>query len=99
HAPKELDHGAIDEVGAESAEGDFQRLADLALGGEMDELAEELARLPAGGSEGIPVVRSLQRRLLMLAPARARVERGESVDAVMTSLGKALFWKDKPTVE
>jgi DNA polymerase-3 subunit delta len=34
----------------------------------------------------------------MLAPARARVERGERVDAVMASLGKALFWKDKPVV-
>jgi DNA polymerase-3 subunit delta len=99
HAPKELDHSAIDEVGAESAEGDFQRLADLALGGDVAELAEELARLPTGGNEGIPVVRSLQRRLLMLAPARARVERGEMVDAVMTSLGRSLFWKDKSNVQ
>jgi DNA polymerase III subunit delta len=96
--PRELEHGAIDEVGADSAEGDFQRLADLALGGDINELADELARLPGGGSEAIPVVRSLQRRLLMLAPARARVERGERVDAVMTSLGKALFWKDKAKV-
>jgi len=95
HAPKQLDHGVIDEVGAESAEGDFQRLADLALGGEIDELADELARLPSGGSEAIPVVRSLQRRLLMLAPARARVERGERVDAVMTAMGRSLFFKDK----
>jgi DNA polymerase-3 subunit delta len=98
-APKELDHKAIDDVGAEAAEGDFQRLADLALGGEIHELSDELARLPAGGSEAIPVVRSLQRRLLMLAPARARVERGERVDAVMTSLGRSLFWKDKAKVE
>jgi DNA polymerase-3 subunit delta len=97
--PKELDHGAIDAVGAESAEGDFQKLADLALSGEINELGEELARLPAGGSEAIPVVRSLQRRLLMLAPARARVERGERVDAVMTSLGRTLFWKDKAKIQ
>lgn len=99
HAPKELDHGAIDEVGAETAEGDFQRLADLALGGDIEGLSEEMAKLPAGGNEGIPVVRSLQRRLLMLAPARARVERGEGVDAVMTSLGRSLFWKDKSVVQ
>jgi DNA polymerase-3 subunit delta len=95
HSPKELDHGAVDDVGADSAEGDFQRLADLALAGDIGELTDELMRLPAGGSEAIPVVRSLQRRLLMLAPARARVERGERVDAVMTSLGRSLFWKDK----
>jgi DNA polymerase-3 subunit delta len=99
HAPKELDHDAIDAVGAESSEGDFQRLADLALAGRLGELSDELARLPAAGSEAIPIVRSLQRRLLMLSPARARVERGERPDAVMTSLGRALFWKDKPVIE
>jgi DNA polymerase-3 subunit delta len=97
-APKELDHDAIDAVGTDTAEGDVLRLADLALSGDVDVLAEELARLPAGGSDGIPVVRSLQRRLIMLAPARARIERGESPDAVMTSLGKSLFWKDKAIV-
>jgi len=70
----------------------------LALSGDTAGLVEELERLPTGGSEAIPVVRSLQRRLLMLAPARARVERGESVDGVMTSLGKSLFWKDKPLI-
>ena len=58
-------------------------------------VADELARLSPGGGEAIPVIRSLQRRLLMLAPLRARVERGERSDAVMTSLGKSLFWKDK----
>jgi DNA polymerase-3 subunit delta len=99
HAPKELEHGAVDAVGAESADGNFLRLADRALGGEMEELTEELARLPAGGSEAIPVVRSLQRRLLMLAPARARIERGERVDAVMTSFGRALFFKEKSKVQ
>jgi DNA polymerase-3 subunit delta len=99
HAPKELGHDAVDAVGAEGNEGDFMRLADLALSGNVGELADQLARLPAGGSEGIPVVRSLQRRLLMLAPARARVERGERPDAVMASLGRALFWKDKAIVE
>jgi len=97
--PKELDHAAVDDVAAGSAEGDFQRLADLALSGELGELTDELARLPAGGSEAIPVVRSLQRRLMMLAPLRARVERGERVDAIMTSQGRSLFWKDKAKVQ
>ena len=98
NAPKELDHDAVDAVGADSPEGDFQRLADLALLGEVTELADMIARLPSGSADTIPAVRSLQRRLLMLAPARARVERGERIDAVMTSLGKTLFWKDKGAV-
>lgn len=97
--PKELDLRAVDEIGVESAEGDFQRLADLALEGEIGELAEELSRLSPAGNEGIPVVRSLQRRLVMLAPLRARVERGERVDAVLTSSGRALFWKEKGKVQ
>jgi DNA polymerase-3 subunit delta len=99
HSPKELEADALDAVGAASGEGDFLRLADLALLGDIAGLAELVARLPAAGSESIPTVRSLQRRLLMLAPARARVERGERLDAVMASLGKTLFWKDKSAVE
>lgn len=97
-SPKELDHDAIDAVGADLAEGDFLRLADLALGGRLAALVDELARLPALDSEAIPAVRALQRRLLMLAPARARVEQGESPAAVMASLGRSLFWKDKPAI-
>jgi DNA polymerase-3 subunit delta len=96
-SPKELDHDALDAVGTDLHEGDVARLADLALSGEIAEVADELSRLPSG-VEAIPVVRALQRRLLMLAPARARMERGESRDAVMTSLGKYLFWKDKPLI-
>jgi DNA polymerase-3 subunit delta len=99
NAPKELGHEAIDAVGADSNEGDLLRLADMALLGDVSELADAVARLGAGGSEGIPAIRSLQRRLLLLAGARARIERGERLDAVMTSFGKALFWKDKPIVE
>ena len=96
--PKPLEPAAVQAVAAELAEGDLPRLADLALAGDIPRLADELARVPHG-VEAIPVIRALQRRLLMLAPMRARVERAESLDAVMTSLGRSLFWKDKPLVE
>ena len=99
HSPKELEHEAVDAVGADTSEGDFLRLADLALLGDISELGDAVTRLSAGGSEAIPAIRSLQRRLLMLAPARARIERGERVEGVMASFGKTLFWKDKPAVE
>ena len=97
--PRELDHATIDLLGADSAESDLMRLGDLALAGRMEELLDELSRLPHGGSETVPILRALQRRMLMLAPLRARVERGERVDGVMTSMGKTLFWKDKPLVQ
>ena len=93
--PQELTHDIVDLLGADSGEGDMMRLGDLALAGNGKALFEELDRVALGNGEAIPVVRALQRRLLQLAGLRARVEQGQSVDAVMTSMGKALFWKDK----
>ncbi len=97
--PRDLDTDTFDLLVADAAEADSLQLGDLALSGRTDALLGELDRLPAGGSASIGVVRALQRRLLMLAPLRARVERGESVDAVLTSMGKALFWRDKSAVK
>jgi DNA polymerase-3 subunit delta len=98
-SPRDLDPETVDLLGADSAEADLMRLGDLALAGRMEELLDELVRLPHGGSEAIPILRALQRRLLMLAPLRARIERGERVGDVTTSMGKSLFWKDKVLVE
>ena len=98
NAPKDLGSDALDALGAETG-GDFLGIADLALAGDVRSLGDALSRMEAGGREAIPIVRSLQRRLLMLAPIRARIDAGERSQAVMTSLGKSLFWKDKPKVE
>ncbi len=98
HAPKELDRATIEAVGTGHGEEDIMRLADLALLGEIAQLATSISKLSPAGSEAVPALRSLQRRILMLAPARARIERGERLDAVMASFGKSLFWKDKETV-
>ena len=97
--PQELTHDAVDLLGADSGEGDMMRLGDLALSGRADDLFEELDRVALGNNEAIPVVRALQRRLIQLAGLRAKVDEGASVDAVMTSMGKALFWKDKPLMQ
>lgn len=96
--PRELGHDALDAVGAGMG-GNVMRIADIALAGELEELSGELAHMPEGGGEAIPVLRSLQRRLLMLAPLRARVDRGERPQDVLASAGKSVFWKDKSLVE
>ena len=93
--PRELTHDVIDQLGADSGEGDMMRLGDLALAGHAHALFDELDRVALSSNEAVPAVRALQRRLLQLAGLRAQVEQGKSVDAVMTSMGKALFWKDK----
>ena len=97
-SPKDLDREALEAVGADIG-GDFAGLADLALAGDVRALGAELSRLEAGGRDAIPVVRSLQRRLTMITPIRARVESGARVHDVMAAMGKSLFWKDKPLVE
>jgi DNA polymerase-3 subunit delta len=89
-SPKQLDDDALDAVGAAMPEGDFLRLADHALAGDLAALGSALGGLSAAGGEAIPAIRALQRRLLMLAPIRARVDAGERPDAVLASLGKSL---------
>lgn len=92
--PTALEHDAVDAVGADLGDSDSLHLSDLALSGEVGAVAEALGQI-AVSAQAIPILRALQRRLLMLAPARARVELGERPDAVMASMGKSLFWKDK----
>ena len=96
---RDLTHDVVDLLGADSSEGNLMRLGDLALAGDGRELLEEIERASIAPNEAIPVVRALQRRLLQLAPLRARVEKGERVDGVLTSMGKSLFWKDKPLMQ
>ena len=94
--PVPADAEAIEAIGA-GDEGEWMGIADAALGGDARDVADELMRAPAG-AEPITVVRALQRRLLMLARLRAKVDRGQSVGDAMTSMGKALFFKDKELV-
>ena len=92
----EVERDVVDTIGA-GAEGDSTRLGDLALAGNLGELARELDAA-AADAEPISVVRALQRRLLMLAPIRARVEAGERPHDAVTSAGKSVFWKEKDLV-
>ena len=95
-SPRQVDRDTLDEIGA-GAEGDWTRLADLALAGDLAALSEELEATVAD-TEAVSVVRGLQRRLLMLAPIRARVEQGSRPHDAVTSAGKSVFWKDKDLV-
>lgn len=92
----EVDPDVLEAIGAGS-EGDWSRLSDLALSGDMAALSHELDS-SAADAEPISVVRALQRRLLMLAPIRARVEGGERPHDAVTSAGKSVFWKEKDLI-
>jgi DNA polymerase-3 subunit delta len=96
--PQTLEQDVIDGLGAASEGGDLSRLVDAVVGGDAPGLDAELLRLSGEGVDGIPLVRAVLRRMLLLARLRAEVDRGNSVDAVMTSQGKSVFWKEKPVV-
>ena len=96
--PGEIDHEALDALGAATDEGDLSRLVDAVLSGRPDDADAELARLASVAIEGIPVIRALIRRLMLLAQLRAEVAAGNGIETVMASSGKALFWKDKQSV-
>jgi DNA polymerase-3 subunit delta len=96
--PQQIDHEALDAVGAASEEGDLSRLVEAVGGGRPGMLAGELARLSSHGVEGIALIRAVLKRMILLARLRAEVDRGSGVDAVMASHGKSLFWKEKPAI-
>ena len=95
--PAELDGEMLDALGAATDEGDLSRLVDAVLAGRGDAADAELGRLSGEAIEGVPVIRALLRRLLLLAQMRAEAE-ATSPDAAMASSGKSLFWKDKAQV-
>jgi DNA polymerase-3 subunit delta len=94
--PKTIERDILDEIGA-GAEGDWMRLGDLALAGDLARLSHELDA-SAADADPVTLVRALQRRLLMLAPIRARVDRGARPHDAVTSAGKAVFFKEKDLV-
>ena len=96
--PRPLDHEALDAIGAVAEEGDLSRLVDSVGSGDAAALEAELLRLAGEGIQGIPLLRAVLRRMSLLTRLRALVEAGSSVDGVMASHGKSLFWKEKPTV-
>ncbi|NJC04862.1 DNA polymerase-3 subunit delta [Sphingomonas kaistensis] len=92
--PVELGEDVVDALGIDQAEAEYGRAGDLALAGDIAGLATELSLMEAAAMDAIPVVRALQRRLLMLAPLRARVEQGQPLGSVTQSV----WQRDKPMV-
>lgn len=96
--PRPLTHDVIDLLGCDGADGNLQRLGDLALSGDIAALLDEIDRSGLAAKDGVTVLRALQRRLLAVIPLRARVAQGDSAAGVMASAGRAIFWKDQELV-
>jgi DNA polymerase III subunit delta len=96
--PREATSDALDAIGAGLDEVDTGALIDAVMDGRPGDVARELAALAESTSGPIPALRSLARRLAVLARLRSEVENGARPAAVMASSGKALFYKEKDGV-
>lgn len=96
--PRRAEHDTLDAVAANSDEGDLSRLANVVLSGDLPALDRELTQFASEGIVGIPLLRAVLRRLLLLAKLRAEVESGNSAQTVIAKAGRAIFWKEKAVV-
>jgi DNA polymerase-3 subunit delta len=96
--PRRVEHDALDALGATSDEGDLSRLANLVMSGDLGGLDRELTQLASEGLVGVPLLRAVLRRMLLLAKLRASVEQGNSPQTVVAKAGRAIFWKDKAEI-
>jgi DNA polymerase-3 subunit delta len=97
-APREVDDGVVDAIGAGEGETSAAALIDAVLTGNLREAVEELKQLAEAGEDGVPLVRAMHRRLLQLAALRGEADRS-GIDAAIAGAGKSIFWKEKPIVE
>lgn len=96
--PRTASAEALDALGAAIDDGDLARLTGAVFGGHVGAADEALAQLEAEGIEGVPVLRALGRRALLLAQLRAQVAAGDGLDRVMETGGKAIFFKERDAV-
>ncbi|MFS0738021.1 DNA polymerase III subunit delta [Sphingomonas sp. 1P06PA] len=96
--PAELDHDALDAIGADVDSGSLDRLVDAVLGGDPAQADAEFSRLAESGTAAVPIVRAFQSRLLLLAQLRARIEAGNSAESAITSAGRGILWKSKDAI-
>lgn len=91
--PMDADDAALEAIGAEIAEGEIGEIVLAATAGDVPALVEGLRRMNGPDASPIPVLRSLGRRLLMLAEMRAAADAGEGIDQLMKR--HRVFWREE----
>ncbi|MCH4150943.1 MAG: DNA polymerase III subunit delta [Sphingobium sp.] len=97
--PVEATAAALDALSAETVESDVTPLVNAVLGGDVAALHHELAMAQASATPLASVTRPLLNRALLIAQIQSAFERSGSMDKAMESEGKAIFWKEKATVQ
>nr|WP_253201132.1 DNA polymerase III subunit delta [Sphingomonas quercus] len=96
--PVELTHEVVDALSADAGEADLNRLVAAVLSGDPRGAEAELARLAAIGTSGVPLVRAVQRRLLLLAELSGQVAAGNSIGSVLGRPGSGVYPREQEAV-
>lgn len=96
--PAEATPEALEAIGAASNEGELGKLVDAVMGGHPARVAGEVARLAQSGLEGIPLLRAIFRRVVVLVGLRADIDAGMSPADAVDKRGKAIFFKEKAAI-
>lgn len=96
--PRAATAEALDALGAALDDGDLGRLTKAVFGGDLAGTDDQLAQLESDGIEGIPILRALGRRALLLAQLQAQVAGGDSIERAMETGGKAVFFRERDAV-
>ncbi|MBZ6377577.1 hypothetical protein B5C34_04210 [Pacificimonas flava] len=96
--PQPLEDETLDLLGAAFAEAAFGTLVDGVLGGRPKTAIREQGRLTAEGKVAVAQTRALLRRLHQILDLNGAKPPGQSASAYLDSLGRRIFWKDKPAL-
>lgn len=92
--PAVLTEEVLDACGAALEEGDTGPVIAATVSGDGPGLAAALSRYERAGQSGVPLLRQLARRLILLAELRGAIDGGEGIDAVLER--HRVFFKEKP---
>jgi DNA polymerase III subunit delta len=92
--PVLVEAAAFTALAAETSEEDVQALVNRVMGGEVRALGRQLAEARVLGIDSIRVLRAMQRRAVLLAGLRAKVDAGANPGALVRAT-KSIFWKEQ----
>lgn len=93
-----LEMDTLAELGAAMAESDFEGLVSAVAGGDAGEAETQAAKLNRNGIIGIPQLRAVSRRLMLLAELRRAIDSGRSAREAVEAARPPIFWKERDRI-
>lgn len=93
-----LEMETLADLGAAMAESDFDALVNAVAGGDSTAAEIQAAKLGRNGIVGIPQLRAVARRLMLLSELRRTIDTGRSAREAVESARPPIFWKERDRI-